>query len=299
MPSPQILRRRIKSIQSTKQITKAMELVAASKMRRAQNQTLQSRPYAADGFTLVKNLSSRIDRSSHPLLSSRQTSNILLIVVTSDRGLAGAYNTLLLREVIKFIQQAKNQIVYIITIGRKALDVLRKIDGLNIVASYIEFPPHPMIQDVAPITKSAIDGFSETKYDSVRIAYTHFHSTLKQEPRLEELLPLTNRLSDEGLAASKDSVSNDQPLVSQMQNYKIEPNPDVVFDFILPRMIETQIYQRILEAIASEQSARMVAMKNASDNAGEIIGDLQLTYNAARQSKITQELLEITSASNM
>lgn len=291
MSAPQLLRRRIKSIQNTRQITKAMELVAASKMRRAQTEVLQSRPYSNEGLMLIRKLSNQIDRSTHPLLSHRLINKILLIAVTSNRGLAGAYNTLILREVIRYLEHNQEKKIDLIIIGRKGQDVLVKIvadpSKLSIVATYTNFPTHPTWNDITPIAKTAIDGFCSGQYDAVKIAYTQFHSTVKQEPKIEELLPLPN------------GINNQQSTINNHVDYQFEPTPDVVFDFILPRTIEVQVYHRILEAIASEHSARMVAMKNASDNALEIIGDLQLTYNSARQTKITEELLEITSTSGV
>lgn len=286
MSSLQLIHRRIKSIRNTRQITKAMELVAASKMRRAQAETLQSRAYSSESLIMIRTLSDKIDQSIHPLLAHRRIDHILLIVVTSDRGLAGAYNSILIRQIVKYLLENSGKKFSLVTIGKKGRDVLARLageaNGINIVASYTNFPPHPIWSDITPIAKMAIDGFSSSQYDSVQIAYTHFHSTVKQEPKIDQLLPLSN------------SINNQQPTAKNHFDYQFEPTPDMIFDFILPRTIEVQIYQRVLEAIASEHSARMVAMKNASDNASEIIDDLRLTYNSVRQAKITQDLMEIS-----
>lgn len=307
--SLQHIKQRIKSIRSTSQITKAMELVSAAKMRKAQAQAQASRPYALHGREIIEMLSGRVDRKKHALLANRKVEKIALIVISSDKGLAGSYNTLLTREVAKFIKENQDKKIDIITVGKKGEKALLSL-GFKPTASFADIATHPNFSDIIPIGKIAIDGFIDLIYDQVIVAYTHFHSTIKQEAKVAVLLPI-NGVSPEGKSGSQAPQEGEAALPRRGREaiedtsfadgrsnllYKFEPNQDKVLDFILPRMIETNFYQFLLEAIASEHSARMVAMKNASDNASDIIGDLTLTYNSARQAKITQELLEITGA---
>lgn len=281
--SLQQIRRRIKSIGSTAQITKAMELVAAAKMRKAQEQNDRSRPYSQHGREIIELLTAKVDRKFHPLLAQRPIHKIILIVVTSDKGLAGSYNTLVVREVSRFINENKDRQIDIVTVGKKGERALLSL-GKRPIATFADLPTHPTFADITPIAKIGLDGFIKGDYDQVVIAYTHFVSTIRQEIKLATLLPIS--------ATSSEVQSGSQAPIE----YKFEPSQDKVLDYILPRMIETNFYQFLLEAIASEHSARMVAMKNATDNAQELIDDLRLTYNSVRQAKITQELTEIATA---
>ncbi|MFY9484872.1 MAG: ATP synthase F1 subunit gamma [Patescibacteria group bacterium] len=280
MPSIQLYRRRIKSISSTRQITKAMELVAASKLRKAQDQALKLREYASITNEFVKLLSSVVDQKSHPLLRQEDvkpgSGKQLIIVITSDRGLAGAYNSQLLRKIVEFESGKQAGTTEYMTIGKKGQDFLNRL-GKPIVATFTKFAPHPSTQDIAPIVRLASEGFLGKEYHSIHIAYTEFVSTIKQVPQIIQLLPL----QAESLEALKPS------------EYRFEPNRDEVLEFILPRALEMVIYGAILESIAAEHSSRMIAMKSASDNAKELVDDLTLSYNSVRQAKITQELAEI------
>lgn len=292
--SLQQIRRRIKSIKSTAQITKAMELVAAVKMRKAQQQALQSRSYSQIGLEIIKLLSDILERKIHPLLAYRKVQTILFIVVTSDRGLAGSYNTLVIREALKFINQNSDKKIDIVTVGKNGERAVSAL-GKNPMAIFNDLPHHPTFSDIAPIAKLGLDDFINKTYDQVTICYTHFVSTIRQEVKVATMLPIAQNAQ---VAVSASGVIKQAERLSDLSNsaveYKFEPSQDKILDFILPRMIETNVYQAILEAIASEHSARMVAMKNATDNAKDLVGDLTLTYNSARQAKITQELLEIT-----
>lgn len=284
--SLQHIKQRIKSIKSTSQITKAMELVSAAKMRKAQEQAQRSRPYIQHGREIIELLVGKVDRKKHALLANREVKKIILIVIASDKGLAGSYNTLVTREVAKFLQDNSDKHIDIVAVGKKG-EKAALLLGKQPTASFVDLPTHPSFSDITPIGKIAIDGFLNATYDQVVVAYTHFHSTIKQEARVATLLPIANHTQ----------ITPESSRISDL-DYKFEPNQDKVLDFIVPRMVETNFYQFLLEAIASEHSARMVAMKNASDNAGELIDDLTLTYNSARQTKITQELLEIVSAAD-
>lgn len=255
-----------------------MELVAASKMRKAQEQTLKLRDYAQTTDQFIKLLSSAVDPKVHPLLLPRPVTARLVLVITSDRGLAGVYNSQLLRSVLEFESQGKGIATNYLTMGKKGQDVLNRM-GKTIVATFTKFPPHPTILDIQPIANIVSEGFIKNQFQSIHIAYTQFVSTIKQVPQVIQLLPMVQEAIPEAVAP-----------------YRLEPNRDEVLEFILPRAIETILYQSTLESIASEHSLRMIAMKNASDNAKELIDDLTLTYNSVRQANITQELAEITIA---
>ncbi len=287
MASTQEIRRRIKSVKNTRQITKAMEMVAASKMRRAQDSTIKSRAYAHEALKLLKNLAGKADETIHPLLSSREIKSILAIVVSSDKGMCGGYNSQILKKTIHFIGENKDKKINWVAIGKRSEHILKKLDQ-SIVASFSNFPTYPQNSDISPISKIGIDGFQTDKYDQVVIIFTKFISTLKQEPVAKILLPMSLIRATELLEETVDKNG---------ANYEYEPDQNIVLNYVLPRLSETQIFHAILEAIASEQSARMMAMKNASDNAGELIDDLTLTYNSMRQASITQELAEVSAGS--
>jgi F-type H+-transporting ATPase subunit gamma len=286
MASTQELRRRIKSIGNTKQITKAMEMVAASKMRRAQEATLQTRAYAQQALSLLRNLASKNLPDIHPLLAKPQSERVLAVVITSDKGLCGGYNAQVLRKSLQFLKNKDGKKVELIVIGKQGERALRK-SGLNIIASFTDFPPFPDSLDIAPIAKIAIDGFTLKEYEEVSIIYTNFISTIKQETAIKPVLPLT--------MAGIEDILEENELVDKNFEYVYEPGKYLVLEYILPRLTEMQFFHAVLESIASEQSARMMAMKSASDNANELIDDLKLTFNSLRQASITQELAEVSS----
>jgi F-type H+-transporting ATPase subunit gamma len=256
-----------------------MEMIAASKMRRAQQATLASRAYAEKSWEVLTFLASQPGRSKllHPLLEERHTINsILVVLVTSDRGLCGAYNVNIIRAATDFARQ-QNKPVRFITIGQRGANFAARY-GKEIVAGFTGLSDRPSILDVGPISKIAIDEFLKGQADEVYIAYTDFVNTLVQRPTVRLLLPIRPaRESREGASAV----------------YLYEPDPETILSSVLPRFTEMQIYQALLEAVASEQSARMVAMRNATDNAHELIEDLTLAMNKARQASITKEMLEI------
>ena len=299
MASTQQIKARIKSVKSTKQITKAMELVSASKMRRAQEATLASRDYTRTAREILTRLRELTDVTKHPLFMEREIKARILIVITSDRGLAGAYNSNVLRQLTRELQsdQEKGIETQLILIGKQASRFAAKIENVNVIGSYDHMPERPTINDLVPIidtVKLAFAGkaekglneeddyvklITEPTVDAVDILYTDYKSSVVQEVAQTRLLP----------AAFTEVES-----VAELDLAIFEPSPKVVLDSVAERFVDLQFWQAYLESQASEQSARMMAMKTASDNAGELIDDLTLAMNTARQAAITQELAEIT-----
>ena len=285
MPSTRDIRRRIKSVKNTAQITKAMQMVAASKMRKAQQAALSGRPYATLMNTVLAQVTAHAGDFSHPLLEKREVKKRGLIVISSDKGLAGALNSNLLREVGKF---DRNNTVFI-TAGRKASQFVARTK--RTLAAEFTYKDTPLFAEARAISKFARELFLKGEVDTVEILFTHFISTLNQKPTIQPLLPVgdVTALSAGGQA---DAVK----LPGGTTEYVFEPGAEAVLGSLLPHYLNYQIYQILLEAKASEHSSRMVAMKNATDNAKQLIKDLTLEYNKLRQANITKELLEITSA---
>jgi F-type H+-transporting ATPase subunit gamma len=270
-----------------------MQMVAASKMRRAQEQALASRPYAAKSWEILTHLVAQAGNAGrlHPLLSQRETvRNIAIIIMTADKGLAGGYNGNILRKATSFMRENNQQNASVIAVGRKGRDLMIRY-GRNVIAEFSDIPPRPTTLDIAPIARLAIDGFLSEEYDEVYVAYTDFVNTLVQEPVLRMLLPIQPG-NVESKVMSEYLVTEDKALSKDMV-YAYEPDPETLLDLILPRFTELQIYQAFLESRASEESARMVAMRNATENAKDLVGGLTLTYNRIRQETITSEMLDI------
>ncbi|MDQ2919278.1 MAG: ATP synthase F1 subunit gamma [Verrucomicrobiota bacterium] len=282
MANTQDIRRRIKSIRNTAQITKAMQMVAASKMRKAQQHALAGRPYAALMNRVLVSLQQRTDHKLHPLLQEREVKKELVIVISTDKGLAGALNTNLLREAANF-DAAKT--VYVVA-GRKARVFLSR-SRREILADF-ELKDAPSFPETKPIAQFATEKFLSGEVDRVSVLYTHFINTINQKPVVRTLLPISDF---EVTHAEKETHSGD-PMIG----YVFEPSAEAVLDVMLPYYLQYQVFQMILDARASEHSARMVAMKNATDNAKQFIKDLTLEYNKMRQASITTELLEISTA---
>ena len=285
MANTQDIRRRIKSIRNTSQITKAMQMVAASKMRKAQAHALAGRPYASLMNRVLVSLRERTDSTLHPLLQQREVRRELVIVVSTDKGLAGALNTNLFRELSNF---SSDNSVYVVA-GRKARQFLSRTRR-EILADF-ELRDAPAFVETKPIAKFVTERFLSGEVDRVSVLFTHFINTINQKPVVRTLLPITNfdvAQADTG----NGSTSGNDPMVG----YLFEPNPEAVLDVMLPYYLQYQLFQMILDARASEHSARMVAMKNATDNAKGLIKDLTLEYNKMRQASITTELLEISTA---
>lgn len=293
MPSLIHLRRKIKSVGNTKQITRAMQMVAASKMRRAQEAVIGTRAYAEAGRQLMERIQRHLAQEKlpiqHPLLAQRPVRKIALVVISSDRGLAGGYNANVLRQTLQFLEENKDKQVHIVTIGRKIQEALNRLN-VPIEASFNNFPGRPVSQDIVPIAKLTIDAFVAGQYDQVVIVYTKFYSTLRQVAEVTQILPIQD--------VTASSIQTDSSAVDGADNYLFEPQPTTVMNYIVPRLVEMQLLQVILDSIASEHSSRMLAMKNATDNASELIDDLRLTYNSVRQANITREIAEISAGAS-
>ena len=274
MAALQGIKHRIKSVGNTKQITKAMQLVAASKLRRAQESAIGPKRYVATSRELLSSLASTFEAHNHPLFKSRKVKNTLTIAISGDRGLAGAYNGNINRMLSGHAAKIGDNIK-VISVGKYAAQHVVRIEELVGIAAYNMDLEDPDVMLAQPILKEAIDLFLAGEVDSVDLVYTRYISTVSQEVVVEQLLPV-------------------QPAETKLSSRTFEPNATVLIDLAVKRLLEAQVLQAILEARASEQASRMLAMKNATDNASDLIDDLKLALNNARQSAITQELAEIT-----
>jgi len=275
------LKRRINSVKNTKQITKAMELVSASKMRRAQDNALKSRDYSNVARAILTRLRELTDVNQHPLFRQRPIKTRLYVLIASDRGLAGAYNSNLLRQFTEELRTDAAQSVAskVILIGKQASHFVARLQGLEIVGAYQNFPERPTPNDIRPILNTIVELYEKKEADAVDVLYTDFRSSISQVVRSDRLLP----------AAFKEVE-----IEPDLERATFEPSTQAVLDNVTQRLVEAQLSQAFLESQASEQSMRMLAMKNATDNANELIEDLTLVFNTARQAAITQELAEIT-----
>jgi F-type H+-transporting ATPase subunit gamma len=292
MATERELNKRIKSIKNISQVTSALAAVSASKASRAQKQVEATRAYAGKAFEILNTLASQpgVGTTGHPLLTTRdEIKNAALILVTGDRGLAGAYNTNVVNQAQKFMS-ALTAPVQVITVGRKGRDLMIR-RGYNVVASFDGMPDAPSFLDITPIAQVVTDDYLNGKVDEVFIGYTDFVNMVTRRPTVKQLLPL-KPLDLEGMAVAEYVATVDLTGVSE-KVYSYEPGPAELLDTIVPRFTELQIYQSVLEALASEHSARYVAMNNATDNAAELIEGLTLERNKARQSSITSEILDI------
>ena len=271
------IRRRIKSVQSTAKITKAMEMVAASKMRRAQDRTVAARPYAEKMREVLADLAAehQADEEGQPLLVQRPVKRIELIHITPDRGLCGGLNANINRTAAGFILEQSVPVITV-TLGLKGRVFMMR-SGQEVRAEFTRISDRPSVADVLPVARIVIDDYTNALVDQVYLCYTQFVTTMTQKPVLWRLLPV-------------------EPVMEPGRNieYIYEPSPQEVLSQLLPRFVEMQLYHALLESIASEQSARMVAMRNATNNANDLIEDLTLTHNKLRQEMITEELMDIT-----
>ena len=289
MATERELNKRIKSIKNISQVTSALAAVSASKASRAQRQVEATRAYAGKAFEILNNLASQPD-VGHPLLTARTSiKNSALILVTGDRGLAGAYNASIVGRSEAFIQ-ALNTPCQVVTVGRKGRDLMIR-RGYQVVATFENIPDSPSILDITPIAQVVTDDYLSGRVDQVFIAYTDFVNLITRRPTVKQLLPL-RPLDFEGMAVSEYVQMVDLSGVSD-RVYLYEPQPAALLDVIVPRFTQLQIYQSILEALASEHSARMVAMNNATDNAAELIEIYTLERNKASQASITSEIFDI------
>lgn len=271
---------KIKSVQSTKKVTSALEMVSASKIKKAKDQMLESRPYAKQMQKIIGHLANSSPEYKHPFMQKRDVKRVGYIVLSTDRGLCGGLNTNLFKKCVADMKvwQDKNVDVDIVTVGNKASAFFKKID-VNMKASISSLGDNPELTKLIGIVKVMLDAFSEEKIDCLYLVFNDFVNSIVQKPVIQQLLPLKPDESDEQIKENFD--------------YLYEPDAEAVLDFVLGRYIESLVFQGVLENLASEHASRMVAMKNATDNAADLIKDLQLIYNKARQAAITQEISEI------
>ena len=290
MPSLKDIRGRIGSVRNIAQITRAMEMVAASRMKRAQDSILAARPYSDELEDALRRVAGAAGLSEEidPLLARRPVRRAAIIVITTDRGLAGSLNANATRSVLRWVTQRASRSngdgpveIEAITVGRKGRDALRRA-GVPIAAHFAQLGDRPTFADVTPIARLVTEDFLAEKYDEIDIAYSTFVSTLSQKPEVDTLLPVVQPQME-----AEAEETNDE--------YLFEPSPEAVLSRLLPHYVAIGIYRAVLENNASEQSARMIAMRNSTDNANELIEDLTLVYNKTRQATITREMIEIAS----
>jgi F-type H+-transporting ATPase subunit gamma len=292
MPSTREIRRRIRSVKNISQVTRAMQMVAASKMRRAQEQVLATRPYSEKAWEILINLAAQreVDHTVHAMLRVREDIHTVgMVLITADKGLCGSYNHNMIQRAAQYIAKLHYP-VELITVGKRGRDAMWRM-GHEIVAEFVDLPAQPRLLDITPIARSAIDGFCSGKFDVVYLAHTDFINTLVQRPAVWQLLPI------QPLELGVTPISEYRQLSIEEEqkeiDYLYEPDPLTILNTVLPRFTELQVYQAVLEALASEHSARMVAMRSATENANDLLDDLTLTYNRARQEAITKEMLDI------
>jgi F-type H+-transporting ATPase subunit gamma len=292
MSNQKLIKNRIRSVKNTKKITKAMELVAASKMKRAVSATLSSRLYATYSWDLLTSLAGSLDEITHPFfVENVKGEKSLVVLITSNRGLCGSYNSQAIKRAL-FILKNKNINCEIISVGKKGDGAMRRV-GQNIIASFVEIPDNATLNDARPLSEMITRKYKEGVYKDVKVIYTDFISALNQKANTRNLLPINKEeVKDmiESLAEEKDK----EKLVDSSVSYIFEGDTNKLIEMLAEKLVRMQVYQMILESSASEQSARMVAMKNASEAAGEMIDDLTLVFNKARQANITQEISEIS-----
>jgi F-type H+-transporting ATPase subunit gamma len=287
MASQREIRRRIRSVRNISQITRAMEMVAASRLRRAQQRVTATRPYTERLNAVIANLAGVAGQAedediSFPLLEQRPIRRVAVILVTPDRGLTGPLNSNILRRASRYILNEAGVPVGIIAVGRRGRDFMARY-GREIVAEFTRIGDYPTLAQVTPITQVAVQDFIAGRVDAVQVIYSRFVSTLSQVPEVQQVLPVQPPAEADARATA---------------NVIFEPSPAVVLNQLLPRYVDQQVYRAILESIASEHAARMVAMRNATDNARDLVSELTLSMNKARQAQITREVSEIAAGAN-
>jgi F-type H+-transporting ATPase subunit gamma len=277
MANTRLIRRRIRGVQNTAKITRAMEMIASSKMRKAQERGLAGRPYSDKIKQVIADLAAlpKTDEGIHPLMQNRTVNKIALVLITPDRGLSGGLDANLNRKAVSFILEHNNQVTSVV-IGRRGIEYLRRF-GRDTRAEFTKLGDKPSLIDTLPISRIIIDDYTDGFIDMAYILYPHFINTMRQVPIVEQILPVIPVESSKKLHA----------------DFIYEPHPMAVLNQLLPRFIESEIYHVVLESIASEQSARMVAMRNATESANDLLQSLTLSYYKARQDSITSELLDI------
>lgn len=288
---------RIGTAKNISKITRAMEMVAASKLKRTQNQAIAARPYAEALAKSLKTVCEVIDSSLHPLLSNHSEGISIALVVSTDKGLCGNLNGYLLKKLLEWKKKQTGEIA-VVAVGKKAISFTRSV-GIKVYAQFSELPEKVTSKDILPITSLVMEGFLSQEFKSVDIIYTDFINTLSQQTRHEALLPIAASIREVEPLKNKDQGDDARKMEGNLQKereYLFEPSPLAILNRLLPFYIENAVFHAFLESRASEHSARMVAMKNASENASELVEELQLIYNKSRQQSITGELLDITTA---
>jgi len=285
------IKHRIRSVGSTKKVTKAMEMVSSAKMRKTVQAVLATRAYAHRAWDVLVNLSAATTTDAHPLLRRRTGGRIGLVLVSTSRGFVGGFNTSLINAVVEYLGKADpaHKDSDIILLGKRGRAIVTQ-HGYAGIAEFEKQDVVTHVDEIRPLAKLVIDDFTAGKYDTIILAYTDFVSTLRQVPRVRQLLPIERDLN---LGSVGADVPNEPQAATE---YLFEPDPDNVLETILPRLVEMQLYQAVLESNASEHAARMVAMRSASDAANDLIDDLTLSFNQARQAGITQDLSEISAS---
>lgn len=286
MPNTRDIRNRIRGVKNTQKITRAMQLVAASKMKRAQDRALEGRPYAHQMRHMLASLTDKVEGFSHPFLQKREVKTRGILVISTDRGLCGALNANLFREVAKL--DRKN--TAFVAIGRKARQFLSRTNR-NLLADF-PISEEAAFKELRPVVEFLIEQFNEGAIDTIEVLYPRFKNTLVQDPTLIPFLPLTNL---KGFVADQ-MKAEERKMAEDTRELMFEPGPESILTSLLDRFVKREIYQMLIDSRASEHSARMVAMKAATDNAKKLTDSLTLQYNKARQAGITQEILEITAA---
>lgn len=311
MSNSKEIRSRIKSINNTGKITRAMEMVSAAKMRKSTESVLKIREYAHSAWSVLTNLARSFEDYNHGMLEVRPVKNVLMVVVTSNRGLCGSFNSQIMKKVKEEINNPTNLKVNrigekkiesnvkdedlkidFITVGKKGEGLVRKL-GREIIAAFPDLTYLPKVEQVRPLSKIVIEEYLNRKYDKVVMAYTDYVSVITQQPKVRQLLPIS-KIDLEKQIAEMDNLAKEFGLAKPKSEYKVEPTPDEVLTHIFPRLIEMQLYHAILESNASKESARMMAMRSATDAAKDMSEGLNLAYNKIRQMKITQEIAEIS-----
>ncbi|MEE8184160.1 MAG: ATP synthase F1 subunit gamma [Acidobacteriota bacterium] len=279
MPNLRDLRRRIRSIRNTQQLPRAMKMVAAAKLRKAQERNFAARPYAFKIREVLESLSLRVDPSRHPLLARPTEKRVEVLVITADKGLCGSFNTHIIRKAMEFLGEQQGKELSLFLVGRKSRDFFRRRD-FKIRRQETDLFREVRFADAIRITGDLVDAFVSREVDAIYMIYNGFKSVLRQELTMQKLFPVGDLRPEEA---------------PREEDYIYEPEDRVLFDRLLPKYVETQIYQALLESFSAEQAARMTAMGNATENAGEMIDQLTLSMNRVRQAVITREIIEVVS----
>lgn len=290
------IKRRIGSVKNTKKITKAMELVAASKMKRAVNTTMASRLYAKYSWEVLTSIGTNIEDISHPFFDTRENGKTLLVIISSNRGLCGAYNAQIIKTAINLLKSSSAS-VDVVAIGKKGSVAMTRMNQ-KIVASFTDLPDNISLRDIIPISNFLTEEYAKNEYEKVLVGYTDFISALNQKATIKQILPVSKTELKDFITSVGEEKNTDSPTDEDNQNnkteYLFEGDKNKLISSLSEKLIRMQVYQMLLESNASEQSARMMAMKNASDASSEMIDDLTLAFNKARQANITREISEIS-----